>query len=300
MANTKITELTALATAALTDVLAIVDLGTTTTKKVTLAVLRAAIMPIVNADIQAAAAIAVTKLAAGTANHVLKTNSAGTANEHGLLVNANIDAAAAVAVSKLAAGTNSHVLTTTAGVPGWAANAAASSGSSGQVQTSDGASGFSAPANVLAGSSFISFHASPANVGAIRLGGSAAATQIGWSPDGVAHRSLLATESGGNGLVYGNQTDAMNIWGANCSLYAASGPSFLYGAGVEALRLEGDGVSLGGGTGDYAGGVKVTFIKNCTTPPTSPNPTGGGVLYAQAGALKWLGSSGTVTTLGAA
>lgn len=38
-----------------------------------------------------------------------------------LIVNADVDAAAAIAVSKLAAGTNTYVLTTTAGVPVWAA-----------------------------------------------------------------------------------------------------------------------------------------------------------------------------------
>jgi hypothetical protein len=40
-----------------------------------------------------------------------------------LVVNADVDAAAAIAVSKLAAGTNAFVLTTTAGVPVWAAPA---------------------------------------------------------------------------------------------------------------------------------------------------------------------------------
>lgn len=38
----------------------------------------------------------------------------------GTIVNADVAAAAAIAVSKLAAGTNTFVLTTTAGVPGWA------------------------------------------------------------------------------------------------------------------------------------------------------------------------------------
>jgi hypothetical protein len=38
-----------------------------------------------------------------------------------LLVNADVDAAAAIAVAKLAAGTNDYVLTTVAGVPSWAA-----------------------------------------------------------------------------------------------------------------------------------------------------------------------------------
>jgi hypothetical protein len=37
-------------------------------------------------------------------------------------------------------------------------------------------------------------------------------------------------------------------------------------------------------------------MKNVTTPPNS-NPSGGGILYVDAGALKYRGSSGTVTTI---
>ena len=51
-------------------------------------------------------------------------------------------------------------------------------------------------------------------------------------------------------------------------------------------------VTLGGGSG-------VLGLANRATAPTT-NPVGGGVLYAEAGALKWRGSSGTVTTLAAA
>jgi hypothetical protein len=40
----------------------------------------------------------------------------------------------------------------------------------------------------------------------------------------------------------------------------------------------------------------VTSIANATTVP-STNPTGGGFLYSEGGALKWRGSSGTVTTI---
>jgi len=47
------------------------------------------------------------------------------------------------------------------------------------------------------------------------------------------------------------------------------------------------------------GGVGIQFIANATTVPTT-NPTGGGILYVEAGALKYRGSSGTVTTLGPA
>jgi hypothetical protein len=57
------------------------------------------------------------------------------------------------------------------------------------------------------------------------------------------------------------------------------------------------GGSLGIGTpNQFGGGVKVVGLNNATTVPTS-NPTGGGVLYAEAGALKWRGSSGTITTI---
>jgi hypothetical protein len=38
------------------------------------------------------------------------------------------------------------------------------------------------------------------------------------------------------------------------------------------------------------------FISNAGTVP-STNPTGGGILYTEGGALKYRGSSGTVTTI---
>lgn len=49
----------------------------------------------------------------------------------------------------------------------------------------------------------------------------------------------------------------------------------------------------------FGGGERVLHIANATTVPGT-NPSGGGVLYVQAGALKYKGSSGTVTTLGPA
>jgi hypothetical protein len=49
----------------------------------------------------------------------------------------------------------------------------------------------------------------------------------------------------------------------------------------------------------YGSGAGVVFIANGSAIP-STNPSGGGLLYVQSGALKWRGSSGTVTTLGPA
>lgn len=51
-----------------------------------------------------------------------------------------------------------------------------------------------------------------------------------------------------------------------------------------------------GGVGSYGGGDKVVFLKDAATVPAS-NPTGGGVLYSEGGALKWRSSAGTVTTI---
>lgn len=80
---------------------------------------------IVNADVHASAAIALSKIVNPTGTGLVKASGGVFAAAAALLVNADVDAAAAVAVSKLAAGTNGHVLTTSAGVPTWAANAAA-------------------------------------------------------------------------------------------------------------------------------------------------------------------------------
>lgn len=52
-------------------------------------------------------------------------------------------------------------------------------------------------------------------------------------------------------------------------------------------------------TGSYGNGNRVMFIGNATTVPDS-NPSSGGILYTESGALKYRGSSGTVTTLGVA
>ncbi len=59
-------------------------------------------------------------------------------------------------------------------------------------------------------------------------------------------------------------------------------------------------VMIGSASTQLAGGGAGTVgIANVGTVPNS-NPTGGGVLYAEAGALKWRGSSGTITTVAAA
>lgn len=67
---------------------------------------------------------------------------------------------------------------------------------------------------------------------------------------------------------------------------------------IQRLRVKSNG-NVGFWGTSFADGILVAFIANATTVPTT-NPTGGGILYAEAGALKWRGSSGTITVLGVA
>jgi hypothetical protein len=65
---------------------------------------------------------------------------------------------------------------------------------------------------------------------------------------------------------------------------------------TDKFHFRGNG-NLGIGTTSFGGGVSsVIAIANATTVPSS-NPVGGGVLYVEGGALKYRGSSGTITTI---
>lgn len=79
----------------------------------------------------------------------------------------------------------------------------------------------------------------------------------------------------------------------------AAGAVTVYAGAAERHRVEDAGVSMFGGAGSYGGGAGVAFLATARTLP-STNPVGGGVLYVDAGALKYRGSAGTVTTLAAA
>ena len=97
-------------------------------------------------------------------------------------------------------------------------------------------------------------------------------TQIGVDAAGLSVVSAFST----NPIRFGNN----------------SGATF-----AETMRLDSSGNLLLGGTATPGAGVM--YIANATTVPAS-NPSGGGVLYVEGGALKYRGSSGTVTTLGPA
>jgi len=71
-------------------------------------------------------------------------------------------------------------------------------------------------------------------------------------------------------------------------------------ASYNALYFEnGAGANIGVNGKSFGGGEKVIFIANASIVPNS-NPSLGGILYVDSGALKYRGSSGTVTTLAVA
>lgn len=84
-------------------------------------------------------------------------------------------------------------------------------------------------------------------------------------------------------------------------LSPAAGNVYLKGpAGATKVLPQDDGVTFfDANLGSFGGGVGVIKIKNATSATTG-GVAGFGILYADAGAGKWRGSSGTVTTFGPA
>ena len=85
--------------------------------------------------------------------------------------------------------------------------------------------------------------------------------------------------------------------GAHTWFKAASGTAGNAISFIQALTLTAAPNLLLGGTSD-PGGSNALYIANRGIVPGTPS--GGGVIYVEAGALKYKGSSGTITTLGPA
>lgn len=115
----------------------------------------------------------------------------------------------------------------------------------------------------------------------------------------------LAADDGTLGMTVG---DTGNVSGAAGRYLAfrqiraldVNGLSLADDAGGLALHIVDSSLNIGFWTDTaFGGGSKVIGIQNASVVP-STNPSGGGVLYCEAGALKFRGSSGTITPIAAA
>jgi hypothetical protein len=160
--------------------------------------------------------------------------------------------------------------------------------------------GFSATGRLLAGGSTTTAIGSlllgAVNTVAQQLGVvSREATTVGVVVRGAASQSANLTEWQNSGGTAVARVDSSGNFIAQTVQLVGSGILSSTGAtsmGVSANR----NVFLNAVGGSYGGGQAVTFIGNASTVPSS-NPTGGGILYVEAGALKFRGSSGSVTVI---
>ena len=100
-------------------------------------------------------------------------------------------------------------------------------------------------------------------------------------------------------IVARNDNSVAQFYSTSSSSFAGTSTNTPFGFitnNTERLRIDSSG-NVGIGTTSFGASSQVVLaIANATAVPTG-NPTGGGVLYVEAGALKYRGSSGTVTTI---
>ncbi len=176
-------------------------------------------------------------------------------------------------------------------------------GSANEIQTNSGSSTLAAATNVKAGSGYISIGATVPSSGSIRL---ATASTIIWRNNGnTADLSWITTNSTDDlvigqltgsqyGNVYINSVTTQNVTFQDNSFYR-----FVIYSQRAAFFSQGSWGTTGGGSTP----TNVIFLANSSLSPTNMSgtaPTGGGLLFAEGGALKWKGSSGLVTTIATA
>jgi hypothetical protein len=121
-----------------------------------------------------------------------------------------------------------------------------------------------------------------------------AATTVGAVVRGAASQSANLQEwQNSGGTVLARISSSGNLSATNGLLTnAIQGQDSLTAIVVH----NGRGITIGTGSTIQGGGAGVIGIANAGTVPSS-NPSGGGILYVEAGALKFRGSSGTITTI---
>lgn len=141
----------------------------------------------------------------------------------------------------------------------------------------------------------VALGASPAAAGAIRLTN---ATSIYSKSSGGSDIGMMGLSSAGSPELYVGASNSGGDKASYVIIYPALS-TYIFSNGSLKATYAGSGVQFGSGATDHGGGTQVIGIDNASVNPTT-NPTGGGILYADAGAGKWRGSSGTVTTFGPA
>ena len=127
--------------------------------------------------------------------------------------------------------------------------------------------------------------------------GNASSMRVGsyWS-GGVPSAGFSGIYAGANAASPGATNYA--FLGTTSRTFFGATTDLVFGiSNVYSLYITASGAQwFAGFTQSLGGGVGVMGITDAGTPP-STNPTGGGVLYSEGGALKWRGSSGTITTI---
>lgn len=147
------------------------------------------------------------------------------------------------------------------------------------------------------------------------IGSATSVTAIGFaalvSSTGAGNTAVGANAGGSNVAGIYNTFVGTNAGQTDGVTPTSAGLLFATAIGVSAQVTANNVMALGasiasqrvsvciGNRGDTGGGLGLISLTNATTVPTS-NPTGGGLIYTEGGALKYRGSSGTVTTLAAA
>jgi hypothetical protein len=136
--------------------------------------------------------------------------------------------------------------------------------------------------------------------GVLRAGASIAGS--GWAiNNSVYGASVIPLVIRGAASQSANLQEWQNSGGTAIALVGSTGnirtPALLSTDNLNAITFGATrNIQFGSATQSFGGGEVVIGIRNATTVPTS-NPTSGGVLYVEAGALKYRGSSGTITTI---
>lgn len=211
----------------------------------------------------------------------------------------------------------------------WAiSSSGTSSGSTSTIQLSNGGGGFTAATNVLGGNTFISIGAStPATTGYLRFAYSTSDVILATKDSSNVNREIISRTSIADQYRFGPATSSaasLLFNGSNIDIKPSTEFSVTAPLGSSAsLTVSGTGrveASPNGFSGlvmdingsanganmqlfsavTLAAGVKDTIAIGSTSSAPSVAPVGGGYLYVEAGALKYRGTSNTVTTVGPA